>query len=187
MVGKTQVYTGSGKGKTTAALGLAFRAMGHGLKVYVIQFLKGGTYIGEYIKSRRMRNIKIKQFGKPCPYSDLMKMGKAECGNCRECFITAEEDKDKAEEAVKHTKKILSGKKYDLIILDEVNVAVKKGLISAKSVLDLIKTKPPEVELVLTGRGAPKSIIDAADIVTEMKAIKHPERRGLAGRRGIEY
>lgn len=187
MFGKTHVYTGGGKGKTTAALGLALRAIGHGFRVYVIQFLKGGIYIGEYIQSKRMRNLTIKQFGKPCPYSDLMKLGEAECGNCRECFMTAEEDKAKADAAIKHAKEIVMSKKYDIVILDEVNVAMKKGLISAKTVLDLIKNKPNSVELVLTGRGAPDRIIEAADIVTEMKAIKHPEKRGLSGRMGIEY
>jgi len=187
MDGKTHVYTGNGKGKTTAALGLALRAIGHKKRVYIIQFLKGGTYIGEYIQSKRLRNLTIKQFGKPCPYSDLMMLGEAECGNCRECFMTAEEDKTKAEEGIKHARKIIKSGEYDLVILDEVNVVVKKGLITAKTVLDLMKTKPKAVELVLTGRGAPKGVIAAADVVTEMKAIKHPEKRGTSGRMGVEY
>jgi len=168
-------------------MGLALRAIGHGFRVHVIQFLKGGTYIGEYLQSKRLRNLTIKQFGKPCPYSDLMKLGEAECGNCRECFMTAEEDRKKAQEALEHAREVVLSGKYNLVVLDEVNVALKKGLIKTKTVLDLIKSKPGDVELVLTGRGAPKSIIKAADVVTEMKAVKHPEKGGLTGRRGIEY
>ncbi len=186
-LGLVHVYTGNGKGKTTAALGLAFRASGHGFRVCVIQFMKGGKHIGELEASKRIPNIEIMQFGKTCPYSEKMKKGATECDNCRYCFMSREEEEEKAKEALEYARKAASSGDYNIVILDEVNTAIDKGFLNAKPVLDLIKKKKPRTELVLTGRGAPKNIIDKADVVTEMREIKHPMKKGVFGRRGIEY
>jgi len=187
MRGLVQVFTGKGKGKTSASLGLALRAVGHDLKVYVIQFLKGGAYSGEFLAAEKIPNLTFKQFGKPCPYSDRMRAGEADCGNCRECFLTSEEEKKKSKAALAHAKKVSASGKFDVVILDEVNVALKKKLVTTKDALKLIKGKSEGTELILTGRGAPKEIIDAADVVTEMREVKHHMKRGGLGRWGIEY
>lgn len=170
--GLVQLYTGNGKGKTSAAFGLALRAMGRGLKVYVIQFIKGGFDYGELYIVNKLPNLTLKAFGR----------GK---------FITEkippEEDVNLAEEALSLAEKVVKSGKYDIVILDEVNVALNLGLISLERVLELIKNKPKHVELVLTGRYAPKELIEAADLVTEMKEVKHPFNEGVQAREGIEY
>jgi cob(I)alamin adenosyltransferase len=170
--GLVQVYTGNGKGKTSAAFGLALRAAGRGLKVYVIQFIKGGFDYGELYVADRIPNLTLKAFGR----------GK---------FITAnppeEEDVSLAEQALQLAKQVVGNGENDVVILDEVNVAVALKLISLEEVMNLIKSRPANVELVLTGRDAPNQVIEAADLVTEMKEIKHPYREGHASRRGIEY
>ena len=167
-----QVYTGDGKGKTTAAFGLAIRAAGRGLKVYVIQFIKGGFDYGELYIVNKIPNITLKAFG-------------------RGQFVTQlpppKKDVQLAEEAFQLAKKIVEGGEYDIVILDEINVALSLRLISLEQVLDLIRNKPAHVELVLTGRYAPKEVIETADLVTEMKEIKHPFQKGVAPRKGIEY
>lgn len=183
-----QVYTGEGKGKTTAAMGLALRALGHGMKVYVIQFLKGGSHIGEIIASRKLlKNFTVRQFGRDCPYSEQMEKGLIECENCRHCFKPDDKDKQNAMKGLKLAEKVLESGKYDIVILDEINVVLKNKLLPVRDVMKLIKKKNPQTELILTGRYAPKQIIDAADLVTEMKEIKHPMRKGMFGRRGVEY
>ena len=168
--GYVHVYTGNGKGKTTAALGLALRASGAGLKVYIQQFAKNKES-GEIKALHRIYNIKVSQCG-----SGPFIIGKPAIADI-ECAIKG------FEEAKKN---ILSGK-YDLVILDEINIAVKIGLLETEDVIDIIRKKPRNVELVLTGRGCPSSIIKMADLVTEMREVKHPYRRGIVGRRGIEY
>jgi len=167
--GLIQVYTGNGKGKTTAAWGQAMRASGQGLKVGIIQFFKGKGS-GE-AKTAKKLNLDVYFFCPVHPYfgGKRKKLEK----ECREGLIFA--------------KKIIQSKKYDLIILDEINIAMKDELIEVNEVLDLIKNKPKEVELILTGRGAPKKIIESAGLVTEMKEVKHPYQKGIKGRRGIEY
>ncbi|MDD5428581.1 MAG: cob(I)yrinic acid a,c-diamide adenosyltransferase [Candidatus Omnitrophica bacterium] len=169
-LGLVQVYTGSGKGKTTAALGLALRASGAGLKVSIQQFAKSGEYC-EIKALRRLGNIKVSQ-----------------CGS--KCFIKGRPDTSDIECARRGLKKakgdIFSGK-FDLVILDEVNVAMKLKLIKIKDVIDVIKRRPKSVELVLTGRDCPASIKKMADLVTEMREIRHPYKRGINARRGIEY
>ncbi len=167
-----QVYTGDGKGKTTAAFGLALRAIGRGLKVYIIQFIKGGFDYGELYIIDKLPNLKLKAFGR----------GK---------FVTEKpaekEDVKLAEEALALAKKVVKSGEYDIVILDEINVALNLGLIKTEKVVELLKNKPKHVELVLTGRYAPKEILEIADLVTEMKEVKHPFNRGTHARKGIEY
>jgi cob(I)alamin adenosyltransferase len=170
--GLVQIYTGNGKGKTSAAFGLALRASGRGLKVYIIQFIKGGFDYGELYIIDKLPNVTLKAFGR----------GK---------FITTkppeQEDIKLAEEALRLTEKIVQSDEYDVVILDEINVALNLKLISLDRVLKLIKHKPEHTELVLTGRCAPEEIIEMADLVTEMREIKHPFNKGFAARKGVEY
>jgi len=170
--GLVQVYTGDGKGKTSAAFGLALRAVGRGLKVYVIQFIKGGFDYGELYIVEKIPNLKLATFG-------------------RGRFITdvppSKKDTKLAEEALELAKKIVKSGEYDVVVLDEVNVALNLKMISIDEVLGLVRDKPKHVELILTGRHAPPKIIDAADLVTEMKEIKHPYAQGVPPRKGIEY
>ena len=170
--GLVQVYTGDGKGKTSAAFGLALRAAGRGLKVYVIQFIKGGFDYGELYTVCAIPNLKLKAFGR----------GK---------FISADppeaEDVRLAEQALQLAKEIVRSEKYDVVVLDEINVALKLKLVDLERVLELIKSRPKHVELVLTGRYAPDQVIEVADLVTEMREIKHPFREGYKSRKGIEY
>jgi len=170
--GLIQVYTGEGKGKTSAAFGLALRAIGRGLKVYVIQFIKGGFDYGELYVVEKLPNLKVRAFG-------------------RGRFVTEtppdEEDVKLAAEAFELAKKIVKSGEYDVVILDEINVAVSLRLIDVKEVVRLMRSKPPNVELILTGRYAPKEVIESADLVTEMKEIKHPYTKGFPPRRGIEF
>ena len=170
--GLVQVYTGNGKGKTSAAFGLALRAIGRGLKVYIIQFIKGGFDYGELYTVDRFPNLKLKAFG-------------------RGRFVTEkppnEEDVKLSEEALVLAEEVVKGGEYDIVILDEINVALNLKLIDLERVLELVKNKPKHVELVLTGRYAPKEIIKAANLVTEMKEVKHPFNKGYQARRGIEY
>lgn len=169
--GLVQVYTGDGKGKTSAAFGLALRAIGRGFKVYVIQFIKGGFDYGELYAVKHLPNLKLKAFGQ----------GK---------FVTqtppSEKDVGIAKEAFTLAKHVVKSGEYDVVVLDEINVAVHLGLLNVKEVVNLVKNKPAYVELVLTGRYAPKEIIENADLVTEMKEIKHPFTKGVQPRKGIE-
>lgn len=170
--GLVQVYTGNGKGKTSAAFGLALRAIGRGFKVYVIQFIKGGFDYGELYSVRHLPNVTLKAFGR----------GK---------FITEtppdQKDVNLAEEAFALAKQVVESGEYDFVVLDEINVAIHLKLLSMSNVIDLIKNKPNHVELVLTGRQAPREIVELADLVTEMKEIKHPYTRGTKPRKGIEF
>ena len=170
MRGYVQVYTGDGKGKTTAALGLAVRAAGAQLKVYVAQFLKGGDYSEIKTLEKLKESITVKQYGRG-----------GFIGNLPE-----EEDIRMARKGLKEVGEMIRSGIFDLIILDEANVAVRYGLISVEEMLDLIEAKPKHVELVITGRGADDRIIEIADLVTEMKEIKHYFRLGVKARDGIE-
>ena len=186
--GLVHVYTGDGKGKTTAAVGLATRAVGHGLTVYMIQFLKGGGHAGEVMAAEKMLpNFKVKQLGKPCPYSEEMKRGSMECGNCKDCFLTRREEREKVDEGIELAEKLAKSGKYDIIILDEINNAMSRRLAPVNRVLKLINSRKSSVELVLTGRNAPKEVIEAADYVTYMKKIRHPFTKGIRVRYGIDY
>ena len=169
MKGYVQVYTGDGKGKTTAALGLALRAAGAGLNVYIAQFVKGMKY-SELNMISKLQNISLKQYG-------------------RDCFIYQEPDDEDikvARDGLKEAKeKMLSGE-YQMIVLDEANIATYYNLFSVDDLLDFVREKPAEVELVITGRRADPRIIEAADLVTEMKEIKHYYQDGVEAREGIE-
>lgn len=170
MRGYVQVYTGNGKGKTTAAFGLALRAAGAGLKVYIGQFLKKGEY-SELNSINRFKDlIKIEQFG-----------GKRYIGQ-----EIKEEDRKLAKKGFKKIKEVIFSGEYDVVILDEINVALYFKLIPENDLIDLIKNKPSDVELVLTGRYASSQIIKIADLVTEMRKIKHYFSKGIKARMGIE-
>ncbi len=170
--GLIQVYTGDGKGKTTAALGLALRAVGHGFKVLMIQFLKGGIAYGELKSARKLS-----------PYLTIVPMG-------RECFVHKKNphplDRRWAKRGWELARQAVLGKKYQLVILDEINVAVEYGMIPVKELLALMKSKPMNVELVLTGRWARPEVLQRADLVTEMREKKHYYKKGVDSRVGIE-
>ena len=168
--GLVQVYTGNGKGKTTAAIGLAIRASGAGLKVYIHQFIKGGP-CSEIKTLKNIKNIKVEQCGRGCFIKGNPKAKDVVC----------------AESGLAKVRSIIGSGKYDIVILDEINVALKLGLLQAKEVVDIIKNKPKATELVLTGRGCPASVIKYADLVTQMREIKHPYARGIIARCGIEH
>jgi len=169
--GFIQVYTGNGKGKTGAAFGLALRAIGQGLRVCIVQFLKGGFDYGEsYIVGK-------------LPLLEMAAYGRGQ-------FITGNptaEDFVEAKKAFNHSKVAVQSGNFDIVILDEVNVAMHLGLLSVRDLIEVLRKKPSQVEIVLTGRYAPKEIVDVADLVTEMREIKHPYARGIQARKGIEY
>jgi cob(I)alamin adenosyltransferase len=170
--GYVQVYTGGGKGKTTAALGLALRAAGHGLKTYIGQFLKGQDY-GELASVKKISPfITVEQFG-------------------RKGFIHVtenpdEEDFQRAKDGLEKCFKAMKSSKYQIIILDEINVAVHFKLLTENQVHQFLDKKPEGIEIVLTGRYAPESFIKRADLVTDMKEIKHYYKQGVQARKGIE-
>jgi len=169
--GLVQVYTGSGKGKTTAAIGLGMRACGHGYKVCMIQFLKPSTNYGEHKSVKKIKNFKIKSYG-TLEFATLK---------------TREHYKNLSKKAFDYaTKAVISGK-YDIVILDEINFSAAYGYVNLDDVIRLIEQKPKNVELVLTGRDAPKEIMEKADLVTIMQEAKHPYQKGITAREGIEY
>lgn len=170
------VHTGDGKGKTTAALGLALRAWGSGLRVLILQFIKGGQKYGELAAVEALKGVRdtieVRQCGLGFTRRDEAR--KAE-------HIAAAKDAARAAE-----QEIVSGA-WDLIILDEINYAVKFGLLETEDVLRLVRKKPQELHLVLTGRDASPQLIAAADLVTEMKLVKHPFQEGIKAQKGIEF
>lgn len=169
--GCVQVYTGNGKGKTTAALGLALRAVGRGFKVCILQFIKGGGPYGEHLIADKL-----------APQLTIIQTGKPGWVNIQDIA----EDRRLAQEAFEQAKELLVSGGYDLLVLDEINGAVGFGLIDVEQVLELIRLRPERVELVLTGRNADERVIEAADLVTEMREIKHYYKAGVPARTGIE-
>jgi cob(I)alamin adenosyltransferase len=173
--GLVVVYTGKGKGKTTAALGIVLRSVGHGFKVGMIQFIKGEWYYGELSSSKRLE-----------PEFEMIAAGKGFVGIIDDDH-PIEDHQRAAQEAVALANERLSSGLYDVMILDEINYAIKLNLISVQNVLDIIKKKPKKTTLVLTGNYAPAEIIAVADLVTEMKEIKHPYQLGFKAKKGIDY
>lgn len=169
--GCVQVYTGNGKGKTTASLGLALRAVGRGLKVCVFQFIKGGGRYGEHLAAEKL-----------APLLTIIQTGRPGWVNTED--IT--EDRRTAQEAFVQAEDMLTSGEFDVFICDEINGAVGFGLIDVEQVLELISRKPEKTELVLTGRNADERVIEAADLVTEMREIKHYYKAGVPARTGIE-
>jgi cob(I)alamin adenosyltransferase len=171
MQGYVQVYTGDGKGKTTAALGLALRAVGAGKSVYIAHFMKKGDY-GEMVAMERLGGkVAAEQFG-----TGRFVRGKPD-----------EEDLAVARKGLQALISALESRRYDLVIADEINSAAACGVLEATDLLDLIAHRPEQVELVLTGRGALPEVIEAADLVTEMRAVKHYFEQGVPARKGIEF
>ncbi len=171
-LGKVQVYTGNGKGKTTASLGLALRAAGHNMKVKIIQFMKGSVSYGE-LKSLKKLGVHVTQYGRP-DFVDIKNPLRI--------------DIEEAEKALEDVSNSASSGKWDIIIADEINVALGFGLIELEKVLNMIHSKHPETELVLTGRMAKEDILECADLVTEMREVKHYYKsEGLNARKGIEH
>lgn len=167
-----QVYTGNGKGKTTAALGLAMRASGQGLRVCMIQFMKGKVNYGELASAEKLPGLDIRQFGRP-DFVDKKKPDPL--------------DVKMAGEALEYAEEQMKSGRYDIIILDELNVALDFNLVPLEKVVDLMKIWPRDLELVITGRYAKPEIIELADLVSEMREVKHYYQKGTEARRGIEF
>jgi cob(I)alamin adenosyltransferase len=170
-LGLVQVYTGNGKGKTTASLGLAFRASGRGLEVIMIQFLKPSDNYGEHMAAEKVPNFTILPLGLDHMVSK----------------VPREEDIRVAKETFNRAKEEIYSGRYDLVILDEINNTMSWKLLDPEEVISMLDGRPDNVEIVLTGRGAPKEIVEYADLVTEMTLIKHPFDKGTRARKGIEY
>ncbi len=172
--GLTLVFTGNGKGKTTAALGMALRAWGQGMKVLILQFIKGSWKCGELIAAEKLGpNFVIRQMG--------------------EGFIRCSNDKGldghraAAQNALEEAKKAMREGAADMVVLDEINCAVHYGLVDVEDVLDIIRSKPPGLHLVLTGRNVANEVVGSADLVTEMREVKHPFAVGIPAQKGIEF
>ena len=170
--GLVEIFTGNGKGKTSAALGLVMRALGHGLTVHIIFFMKGNYLYGERNTLAQLSNVSFLSFG-------------------HEDFVDPQnvkpEEREQAVEALHAAREAITSGKFDIVVLDEVNVAVSWKLIEIEEVLKLIGEKPPNVEVILTGRYADQRLIEMADLVTEMVEVKHPYQKGIMARKGIEY
>jgi cob(I)alamin adenosyltransferase len=170
--GLVEIFTGEGKGKTTAALGVALRASGHGLKVFIVYFMKGGFPYGEQKALSRLSNISFTRFGLE---------GFVDPNNVTEA------EKGEARKALQKAKEVIFSNEYDIVILDEINVAAAWKLIDIAEVIKLIKEKPERVELILTGRYADDKLVELADLVTDMTKVKHPYDKGVLARKGIDY
>ena len=170
--GLVQIFTGDGKGKTSAAIGAVIRALGHGWKVYIVSFMKGDYPYGERSILSQLPNVTLESFGS-------------------EEFVDPAnikpEEKEQAQKALAAARQAMLEGEYDLVVLDEVNIAVAFGLLELDEVLKLLDEKPEDVELILTGRRADSRLVRSADLVTEMLKIKHPYDEGVAARGGVEY
>jgi cob(I)alamin adenosyltransferase len=169
------VYTGKGKGKTTAALGIALRAVGYEQKVCMIQFIKGSWHYGEMTSSKRLE-----------PQFELFAIGKGFVGIIDD-KTPVEDHKRVAQEALQVARNKINSNDYNIVILDEINYALNLGLINLKDVLEIISNRPNDVSLVLTGNHAKDEVIAKADLVTEMREIKHPFKSGIKAKKGIDF
>lgn len=169
------VYTGPGKGKTTAALGTALRAVGQGMKVLMVQFIKGSWHYGELDAARMLGDSRL----------EVLPMGRG--------FVKVgvekpdPEDVRLVEEAWKFANAKIASREYDVVILDEINYAISYKMLDPEQVVEALRQKPEEVHVILTGRNAHPSVVDVADLVTEMRELKHPYQKGIMAQRGIEY
>ena len=170
--GLVQVFTGNGKGKTTAALGTIMRAAGHGVKIFIVFFFKGEYALGEYATLPLLPGVTVASYGLRhlIDHNNLQPR-----------------DIEEAELALRAAGEAVTGGEYDLVVMDEVNVAIEFGLIKLESVIDVINKKPEHVELILTGRYAHNNLIEIADLVTEMVNVKHPFEQGIETRKGIDF
>ena len=173
--GLTIVYTGKGKGKTTAALGIALRAVGYKKKICMIQFIKGSWHYGEMDSSKRLG-----------PEFEIVAIGKGFVGIIDD-KSPKEDHREIAKEAIRISNEKIQSGNYDIVILDEINYAVNLELISVNDVLNLIKSKPSDVDMILTGNYAKDEVIKLADLVTEMREIKHPFQNGIKAKKGIDF
>jgi len=204
--GLVQVYTGDAKGKTTAAWGQALRAAGRGLRVCFVMFLKGDTDLGETRAAARLApEVTVRQFGASRQelarrQSDVGAASRGDPNRPQDRAPTgsralaswwqagyADDDRRMAREGLAFARAAMASGEYDLVVLDEANVALSGGLLEVGEVLAALRERPAHVEVILTGRNAPEQIIAAADLVTEMRSLKHPFDMGLPARRGIEY
>jgi cob(I)alamin adenosyltransferase len=165
------VYTGHGKGKTTAALGIVFRALGRGMRVAVVQFIKGKWKTGERVFAERLEGLEFHVMGRGFTWEsdDLSR------------------DKEAAASAWNLARGFIQSGERDVVVLDEITYALHYGFVSLDDVLASLRARPPHVHVVITGRNAPESLVDAADLVTEMKAVKHPYERGVPAQLGIDF
>lgn len=166
------VFTGNGKGKTTAALGLVFRALGHGLRVSMIQFIKGTWKYGELISSKRFEDL-----------LDFHVLGRGFTWESE----NIEEDIKAAQSAWGFAKETINSGKYQIVVLDELTYLIKYKMVSEDEIIEILTKRPRGTHVIVTGRDAPKSLIDAADLVTEMVSLKHPYDEGIKAQKGIEY
>lgn len=175
-LGKVHVITGPGKGKTTAAFGLAMRASGHGLNVCVVQFMKTGDTTGEVVAANRLKGVHVVQFG---------------TGRWIDLRNVTDDDRAAANSAMSRVEEILTGHERghhcDMAILDEVNVAVAFGLVDLKQLMKVLQSRTKGIEVVLTGRNAPKELIEYADYVSVIQSTKHPYDKGSPARKGVEW
>lgn len=169
------VFTGDGKGKSSAALGITLRALGHNMYVSFVQFIKGPAATGEALAAERL-----------APYIEFNSLGRGfvtGCGGSR----SIDEHKKAAAEALEAARRRILAGSWDIVVLDEINNAVQLGLVDIKDVLDLVRSKPPKLHVILTGRDAHPDLIAAADLVTEMRDLKHPYDAGVPAQKGIDY
>ncbi len=171
-LGKVHIITGPGKGKTTGAFGLAMRAAGHGLRVCVVQFMKTGDTTGEVLAANRVRGIHVVQFG---------------TGRWIDLRNISPDDKVAAASGMHRVEEIMTGHECDMVILDEINVAVAFGLVDIKELMKVLKNRRKGIEVVLTGRNAPRELVEYADYVSVIENTKHPYDKGMKARKGVEW
>lgn len=173
ITGLTVIYTGEGKGKSSAALGALFRSLGHGFNCKVIQFIKARKDTGEFLLAKKLApELEIVQTGLGFTWTGEQ---------------SREKHKAAAQEGLKMATDDITSGKYGLIVLDEILYALGKKLVSLEQILELIEKKPTYMHLILTGRGAPRELVDMADIVTSMTEIKHPMKKGIPAQKGLDY